>query len=324
MGTPTIGGTTTGSVTENSGVIITGQLEDVGFATGTADDTFTITSSASYGMASVNPATGLWSYDLNDADPTIQALDPGDTLSDIFTVRMLDADGRSDTQVITITISGAVCFAAGTLITTPAGPRAVETLCAGMEVQTMDAGAQPLLWVGKQRIAPKEIAENIRLRPVVIKAGALGQDLPTRELRVSRQHRMLISGPIVQDIFGAPDILVPAIRLVGTPGITLGEAPQGIDYFHVLLADHHILFADGAPSESFLTGPQAMATLSDTDRAEITALMPQIALPHHLAKPARPVPISGRDVRHYRKTLTRANGCLLEDMPVLLPACLKE
>jgi hypothetical protein len=262
----------------------------------------------------------LWSYDLNDADPTIKALDPGDTLTDVFTVRMVDSDGRSDTQVITITITGAVCFAAGTLITTPDGPRPVETLCAGMKVQTIDAGAQPLLWVGRQRISPAEMAGNLRLRPVIIKAGALGRGLPTQDLRISRQHRMLISGAIVQDIFGAPEMLVPAIRLVGTPGITLGEAAQGIDYFHLLLADHHIVFANDAPSESFLTGPQALATLPDTDRADIAALMPQTALPGHFPQPARPLPISGRDVRHYRKTLSRAGEPLLQDIPLPVPA----
>lgn len=320
MGTPTIGGTTTGSVTEHSGAIITGRLEDVGRFTGTTDDTFTITSLATYGTASINPATGVWSYDLNDADPTVKALDPGGTLSDMFTVRMMDADGRSDTQVITITINGVVCFAAGTLIATPHGPRRVETLRPGMWVHTLDDAAKPLLWVGRQQIAAQDMADNIRLRPVLIKAGSLGRGLPTRDLRVSRQHRMLINGPVVQDIFGAPEILVPAIRLVGMTGITLAEAKEGIDYFHLLLARHQVVFANDAPSESFLTGPQALETLPATDRAQIALLMPQTALAGHTPRPARPLPITGRDVRHYRKALSRAGGCLLQGLPELEPA----
>lgn len=319
MGTPTIGGTITGTVTENSGMIITGQLQDVGFLTGTNDDTFTITSPATYGTASINPATGLWSYDLNDADPTVKALDPGDTLTDVFTVRMVDDDGGSDTQVITITINGAVCFAADTLIATPHGPCPVQDLRPGMRVQTMDAGAQPLLWVGHQTVLASDMTDNIRLRPIVIRAGALGRGLPSRDLRVSRQHRMLISGPEVRQVFGAPEILVPAIRLAGMAGIALDRARNGTDYFHLLLERHHVIFANDAPSESFLTGPQALATLSKVQKAQIAGLMPETAHPGHRPQPARPLPLTGRDVRRYRKALSRSGGNLLHNSPQLEP-----
>ncbi|MEZ5913050.1 MAG: VCBS domain-containing protein [Paracoccaceae bacterium] len=118
MGVPTIGGQISGAVTEGSGLIVTGDLDDVGFATGNTDDVWSISVAATYGVATIDPATGTWSYDLNDSHPAVQALGLGDTLTDVFTVLMVDADGRSDTQVVTITISGAPCFVAGTPIST--------------------------------------------------------------------------------------------------------------------------------------------------------------------------------------------------------------
>ncbi|MCZ4353770.1 Hint domain-containing protein [Roseovarius aestuarii] len=318
MGTPTIGGTTTGNVTENSGAIVDGDLEDIGTFSGTTDDTFSITSAATYGTASINPSTGVWTYDLNDADPTVQALDPGETMTDVFTVRMVDNDGGVDTQVITITIHGAVCFAGGTLIRTPQGPCLVEDLRPGMQIQTLGHGAQTLLWLGRQRISADDMADNARLRPILIKAGALGCGLPTRDLRVSRQHRMLIRGPVVQDIFGTAEILVPAIWLVGIQGITMAEANDGIDYFHLLLDQHHVVFANDAPSESFLTGPEALKTLPDSDRADIARILPQTALPGHSPAPARPIPANGREMRQFRKALSRVCGSLLQDMSELV------
>lgn len=44
------------------------------------------------------------------------------------------------------------CFAAGTMITTPDGPGAVETLRPGDLVVTRDRGPQPLRWIGRQSV----------------------------------------------------------------------------------------------------------------------------------------------------------------------------
>jgi VCBS repeat-containing protein len=58
--------------------------------------------SSTYGSWTVD-AGGVWSYTVNDANPTVNALNAGDTLSDSFTV--LTEDGTP--QVVSITIEGA-------------------------------------------------------------------------------------------------------------------------------------------------------------------------------------------------------------------------
>ena len=58
-----------------------------------------------YGTLTLN-ANGSYSYVLNNANPTVQALSPGQTLTEVFTYTLLDNDGDSDTATLTITING--------------------------------------------------------------------------------------------------------------------------------------------------------------------------------------------------------------------------
>lgn len=315
MGAPTIGGTTTGSITENAGGVVTGNLDDVGFLTSDTDDTWSISSAATYGTATINPTTGVWSYDLNDSHPTVHALDPGDTLTDTFTVYMLDADGRSDTQVVTITINGAFCFAAGTMIDTPDGPRPVERLQRGQLVDTLDHGPQPLRWIGQMNFSADHVTQDPSLRPVRIEAGALGAGCPQAPLHVSRQHRVMIRGQIANRVFGADEALIPAIQLAGLPGIGTQDEARPVRYYHLLLDRHEILLANGAPCESFLLGPHALDTLSPRAFAEVAALFPDIRDPCFSVQPARALFRDGRQIRAWLRALRRARAMPL-DIPV--------
>ena len=49
---------------------------------------------------------GTYTYTLNNADPAVQALDAGQTLTETFNYTMKDADGDIDTATLTITING--------------------------------------------------------------------------------------------------------------------------------------------------------------------------------------------------------------------------
>lgn len=49
-----------------------------------------------------------------------------------------------------------------------------------------------------------------------------------------------------------------------------------VTYFHILFEDHQIVFANGAPSESFFPGSFAMAALRNEARAEIFELFPEL------------------------------------------------
>ena len=60
---------------------------------------------ASYGTASIDSDTGLWTYTVNDSG-AVDALAAGEHLADSFTVTVADSNGGSTTQLVSIDITG--------------------------------------------------------------------------------------------------------------------------------------------------------------------------------------------------------------------------
>lgn len=114
-----------------------------------------------------------------------------------------DGTGLSSTNTLTMTgITGGLtvdetavlCFCDGTRIETPGGEVPIENLQEGDLVSTLDRRPQPIRWIGCiKRHAVGSAA------PVVIATGTLGN---RRTLRVSPQHRMLLSGWRAELLFG--------------------------------------------------------------------------------------------------------------------------
>ncbi len=161
-----------------------------------------------------------------------------------------------------------ICFTPGTRIATAEGEVAVEFLRPGDLVQTLDHGLQPLRWVGRTRVPALG-----RLAPVRIAAHALGN---RRALLVSPQHRMLVSGWQAAMLFAEDEVLVPAQALVNGRQVTRVEGGT-VDYIHLLFDRHEVIWAEGAPSESFHPGQQGWQALDSAARAEVLALFPQLA-----------------------------------------------
>ena len=167
-----------------------------------------------------------------------------------------------------ILIETNICFAAGTFIKTQTGERPIEDLTAGDLVLTMDHGYQPIRWIGSsKRPATGDMA------PILIRKGALGND---RDLRVSPQHRMLLQGWQAELLFGEHEVLATAKSLVNDHSIIRVEGGE-VEYFHMLFDTHEIVYAEGAPSESFHPGEQGWKGLDQATRDEILSLFPELA-----------------------------------------------
>ena len=156
------------------------------------------------------------------------------------------------------------CFAPGTLIETADGPRPIEELEEGDLVRTRDAGLQPILWISRrvEQCRPDAL-------PVRICKGALGND---RDLIVSPQHRMLISGWRAEMVFGADEVFAAARHLRN--GDTIHDLPcEEITYLHLLLPDHGVIYAEGIPTESFDPGGE-LARSDPEIRSALAARFP--------------------------------------------------
>lgn len=135
-----------------------------------------------------------------------------------------------------------VCFAEGTLIATARGEVPVETLRAGDLVLTAHGGTplKPLRWVGHTTVNVARHPNPARVAPVVIRAGALAEGVPYRDLRVSPDHAIFLDGR-----------LVPASLLVNGTTIVQEGWCRTVTYWHAELETHGLLVSEGAVTESY-------------------------------------------------------------------------
>ena len=133
-----------------------------------------------------------------------------------------------------------ICYAKGTQISTGESSTAVEKLREGDLVLTLSGELEPVKWVGHRRVDSKRHPSQLDAQPVCIIKDAFGPNLPVRKLLVSPLHSIYVDG-----------ILVPAIDLVN--GLSIyQEQHSKMTYFHVELASHNVVFAEGLPAETYL------------------------------------------------------------------------
>lgn len=168
------------------------------------------------------------------------------------------------------------CFTRGTLISTPAGDRPVETLRVGDRIVTIDGREREILWIASRRVSFPNSLSFPHLRPVVIDVDALGPGRPYRQLRVSPQHRIVVESPLAELYFGEPTALVAALHLVHDSKIERDDSCDHVEYFHFLLETHDVVISNGLASESLCPGPFIHTSMAPAQRAELLELFPEL------------------------------------------------
>ena len=133
------------------------------------------------------------------------------------------------------------CYCAGTLIRTERGERAVERLSVGDLVVTQSGALEPIRWIGMRSYGGRFLAGHDHLLPVRFCAGSLGDGVPARDLLVSPQHAMLLDG-----------VLIAAGLLVNGVTIVRERFAKRVDYYHIELSVHDVIWAEGAASETYI------------------------------------------------------------------------
>jgi hypothetical protein len=140
------------------------------------------------------------------------------------------------------------CLLRGTHVLTPRGEVKVEDLGVGDLVTTFDGTSKPIKWIGRRSVDATSVeAWPGQVLPIKIARGALGPGVPHADLFVSSMHAIYIDG-----------LLIPARSLVNGRSIVHCRSIdcETIEYFHIELDRHDVIFTEGAPTETLLAGSE--------------------------------------------------------------------
>jgi hypothetical protein len=193
-------------------------------------------------------ASGIF-HGFVEADGTFQTFDPaGSASTQVIGVNnegeMVGsyADGSGDDYVFTAVVGATpACYVRGTMILAEFGELAVEDLRIGDRVVTVTGASLPVRWIGRREYYASDLDDALDLLPIRICVGALGLNMPHRDLYVSPEHCMLIDGA-----------MIPARNLINGTTITQPGSGERVGYYHLELDSHEAVYAEGAPSETYI------------------------------------------------------------------------
>ena len=220
-----------------------------------------------------------------------------------------NASGYSgDLTAETFTISAeVVCFAAGTPIRTEAGEVYVERLRAGDRVVTRGASVPaPVRWVGRRRIDISRHPDPRAVLPVRVSRDAFADGVPYADLWLSPDHAVFIEP---SDLGGG--VFIPVRLLLNGGTIAQEQGLRSIEYFHVELDSHAVLFAAGLPAESYLdTGNRGFFANADSPVALFPSCQADLTHARWVTQAAAPLAVSEVEVRPVWQRLAQRSASL--------------
>jgi len=250
-----------GTIIINLSTLTAGGLTGTGSATIDAGSTLEVQGTVASGQALMLAGNGAYLHLDNPGSiaGSVTNFAPGETIdlkgvnpaSVTYSGGVLNFDGGSFALSLanpgTVTASASedgaavsvLCFCANTLISTPSGERPVQHLAAGDMVTTHRGVARRIVWVGAGKVLAAQGRRNAAT-PVIVGQGALSDNVPNRDLRVTKGHSLYIE-----------DVLIPVEFLVNHRSIFWDDTAREVELYHIELDTHDVLLADGAPAESY-------------------------------------------------------------------------
>jgi hypothetical protein len=146
------------------------------------------------------------------------------------------SDGVDGTNIF---LTDAPCFAAGTRILTPRGESPVEHIAVGDTVSAVSGVSRSVAWIGTGKVLATRGTRNAAT-PVIVRKGALADNIPHRDLRITKGHSLCLDGA-----------LIPIEKLINHRSILWDDRAQEVKIYHIELESHDVLLANGAPAESY-------------------------------------------------------------------------
>lgn len=136
-------------------------------------------------------------------------------------------------------VTEAPCFLHGTLIRTERGEVAVQDLAVGDRVLTLSGALRSIIWIGTGQVAISP-GRRCAATPIIVRKGALADNVQHHDLHITKGHELFIDG-----------VLVPAESLINHRSIRWDDHRRTVSFYHVELATHDVLIANGAAVESY-------------------------------------------------------------------------
>jgi Hint domain len=146
-------------------------------------------------------------------------------------------------SAVCLTARGCSCLLKGTKISTPSGDRLVQELQIGDEVHTL-AGRRAIKWIGYDKFTKEEDrAWQDIVMPIRVARFAIDDHSPHSDLYLSPLHCIFFN-----------EALIPVKYLINGTSVAQGipSDVSAIEYYHIELGTHEVLYAEGALVESFL------------------------------------------------------------------------
>jgi hypothetical protein len=235
--------------------------------------------------------TALGTFDTT-SDPSDWAAGTGPDSFDAYSVDdVINPITPADDAVLDVLGYDLACFAAGTRIRGISFDIAVEEIRPGDRLSThLDGAAREVIWVGHRHVDCRRHPSPRTVWPVRIAAGAFGRRLPRRDLFLSPEHSVYVDG-----------VLIPIRHLVN--GSSISQHPvDAITYWHIELARHDVVLAEGLPCETYLdTGSRGFFA----NGGRVVPVPPDFAVHAWEALGCAPLVITGMNLERVRQRLAR-------------------
>lgn len=201
-----------------------------------------------------------------------------DVVTRRYEIDWLCADGSLDSKTcvapaLPVFEQAFSAFAQGALIQTDSGYVAVEDLRPGAMIATADGGLQPLLWVGSMTIFPNQFDMGLSASQLSrITDGSYGHDRGCPDLVMGPAARIL---PGVMAIDSSSRLVNPSELNDGNSVICVNVVSP-VRVFHLALANHRLIRANGILAESYHPGHQPHMEMAPELYNHFTALFPHL------------------------------------------------
>lgn len=157
--------------------------------------------------------------------------------------------------------------------------------------------------------------------PIVIRAGALGADLPTEDTLVAPGQRILLSLEHAAALFGHADVLVTAGDLLHLPGVEVARRPVS-DFVQFLFEDYTVIAANALTIEAFVPCEDALEALPDDTRQDVFAALPRLRFATGVtAYLTDTIALNGREIQ---SLTTPAPARPTQPVPIMVPEVAQE